>query len=702
EELKNIRTSGTPPVLQRAVVIEVISDPFSLTQEYLDQLATTISNPEVVDVMPINSIVARVISANQGIDGSANIVLFPFFSSHFLMPVNPGETVYVIFENLQNLGTKIGFWLTRGHTYRTIEDLNYTHADRMFQGNLNPGNYSTSDKANKPTDSPVPDFPNGAGTSDSVTLSTDEKNKDPFQNIIENSISYPLITPEAVPRWIKRPQEFVLQGSNNALINLGEDRNGSIYGASGSNATDMRGQAGTIDIVVGRGRIKTLPEFNPGDGSSPTSCRTIINSRNNEENDKAPFVRSQNNTENINEGNPDPINDAARIYVTQQSNVDVNYLISAGVANSQEYPTGAIFPIQPEPKGDQEQYNRSYIVNKADNIRIIARKDIENEISGTLLLMKHGDPASGDVGTAPAGNETLAYVFFDEAGRVQIEGNRIYLGRTNGDGEEPYIKFTKYKETVEALKQEIKTLKTAVRTQTHYPKTHNDLDKETTQLSAYIKFGCISIREAYKALHGKTAIIRQLIWRDFYANILYSFPHVLGHAMKQKYNKVKWHHNSSWFKKWCKGETGFPVVDACMKQINTTGYMHNRGRLIVASFLTKTLLIDWREGEKYFAKMLTDYDPASNNGNWQWVASTGADSQPYFRIFNPWEQARNFDPHCKFIKQWLPDLKDVPEKDILNWDSEWEKYKDLKYPKPMVDYKKQKELALKMLGQAFH
>jgi deoxyribodipyrimidine photo-lyase len=247
----------------------------------------------------------------------------------------------------------------------------------------------------------------------------------------------------------------------------------------------------------------------------------------------------------------------------------------------------------------------------------------------------------------------------------------------------------------------IKTLNIAVRTQTHYIKTHNDLDKETTQLSAYIKFGCISIREVYKALHGKTAIIRQLIWRDFYANILYSFPHVLGHAMKQKYNKVNWHHNSTWLKKWCKGETGFPIVDACMKQLNTTGYMHNRGRLIVASFLTKTLLIDWREGEKYFAKMLTDYDPASNNGNWQWVASTGADSQPYFRIFNPWEQARNFDHHCKFIKHWLPELKDVPEKDILNWESEWEKYKDLEYPKPMVDYKKQKDLALKMLGQAF-
>ena len=270
--------------------------------------------------------------------------------------------------------------------------------------------------------------------------------------------------------------------------------------------------------------------------------------------------------------------------------------------------------------------------------------------------------------------------------------------------EQAFTKFTKGNPDIlvhGGRPEAIKTLKTAVRTQTHYSKTHNELDKQTTQLSAYLKFGCISIREAYKALHGKRDIIRQLIWRDFYANILYSFPHVLGHAMKQKYNKVHWHHNTNWFKAWCDGDTGFPVVDAGMRQLNKTGYMHNRARLIVASFLTKTLLIDWRDGEEYFASKLTDYDPASNNGNWQWVASTGADSQPYFRIFNPWEQAKNFDPDCEYVKKWVPELADVPDKDILNWETEFNNYKDTKYPKPIVDYKKQKDLALKMLGNAF-
>lgn len=249
----------------------------------------------------------------------------------------------------------------------------------------------------------------------------------------------------------------------------------------------------------------------------------------------------------------------------------------------------------------------------------------------------------------------------------------------------------------------LKQLSIAKKTQTHYASTRNELDKTTTQLSAYIKFGCVSIREVYYAFKNKRDIIRQLIWRDFYENILYSFPYVLGHPMKKNYNKIHWHHNSSWFEAWKNGKTGFPIVDAGMRQLNTTGYMHNRARLITASFLVKTLLISWEHGEKYFAKQLTDYDPASNNGNWQWVASTGADSQPFFRIFNPWEQAKNYDPNAEYIKKWVPELKDVNAKDILNWDSEYnkEEYKNIDYPKPMVDYSKQKLLALKMYKNVF-
>jgi deoxyribodipyrimidine photo-lyase len=138
-----------------------------------------------------------------------------------------------------------------------------------------------------------------------------------------------------------------------------------------------------------------------------------------------------------------------------------------------------------------------------------------------------------------------------------------------------------------------------------------------------------------------------------------------------------------------------------MRQLNETGYMHNRARLIVSSFLVKTLLLSWEDGEKYFARHLVDYDPASNNGNWQWTAGSGADSQPYFRIFNPWRQAEEYDPNCEYIKYWIPELKDVPNKDIFNWNTEWKKYKHIKYWRPICVYEEQKEKALQMYKSAF-
>jgi deoxyribodipyrimidine photo-lyase len=248
----------------------------------------------------------------------------------------------------------------------------------------------------------------------------------------------------------------------------------------------------------------------------------------------------------------------------------------------------------------------------------------------------------------------------------------------------------------------IKQLHIAAKNIHNYSKTHNDLSKPTSQLSAYIKFGCVSIREVYKTFRSKHDFIRQLIWRDFYAQVLFFYPHVLGHAMKTNYNKINWHHNVRWFKMWCDGTTGFPIVDAAMRELNQSGYMHNRARLIVSSFLIKTLLIDWRYGEKYFAKKLTDYDVASNNGNWQWTAGTGADSQPYFRVFNPWRQTQEYDPECSYIKKWIPELKDIDNKIILNWDTEWSNNKNCKYPKPICIYEEQKEKALKMYKHALY
>lgn len=225
----------------------------------------------------------------------------------------------------------------------------------------------------------------------------------------------------------------------------------------------------------------------------------------------------------------------------------------------------------------------------------------------------------------------------------------------------------------------------------NYFKNYNEerefpfLDK-TTKLSAYIKFGCISIREIYYSLPVNHGIIKELLWHDFYANITYFFPYIFGNSYNRKYSNIKWDNNEINFNKWTEGKTGFPLVDAAMRQLNETGWMHNRCRMIVASFLTKNLFIDWKKGEHYFATKLVDYDPSSNNGGWQWCASTGTDSQPYFRIFSPMAQLQKFDKDCLFIKKWIPELRNVDNKIILNWDKN--NIQLDKYPKPIIDFSK--------------
>ena len=192
----------------------------------------------------------------------------------------------------------------------------------------------------------------------------------------------------------------------------------------------------------------------------------------------------------------------------------------------------------------------------------------------------------------------------------------------------------------------------------------------TTHLSPHLKFGTCSVREVYYTVRKRFGVnhplIKQLYWRDFFYHIAFHFPHVFGKPFYRKYSSLKWSKNKKGLNAWCKGTTGFPIVDAGMRELNTTGYMHNRVRMIVASFLTKDLHIDWQKGEKYFAQRLVDYDPCINNGNWQWAASTGCDAQPYFRIFNPWRQQERFDPECRYIKKWLPELSELEPKQIHN------------------------------------
>lgn len=225
----------------------------------------------------------------------------------------------------------------------------------------------------------------------------------------------------------------------------------------------------------------------------------------------------------------------------------------------------------------------------------------------------------------------------------------------------------------------------------NYGEERNNLMTPTTHLSAYIKYGCVSIREVYEKtfdLYGiNHVLIDQLLWREFYYYLGYYIPRVLeGKSLKEKYDKIVWKNDPKIIEAWKSGVTGFPAVDAGMREMNKTGFMHNRGRLITSGILIKILNVDWRIGEKYFAQTLIDYDPIVNNGNWQWSSGSGADSQPYFRIMSPWKQAIDNDPNCDYIKKWIPELADVPNKDIFKWGETYSKYKSTGYPKPIVDY----------------
>ena len=289
-------------------------------------------------------------------------------------------------------------------------------------------------------------------------------------------------------------------------------------------------------------------------------------------------------------------------------------------------------------------------------------------------------------------------VIFEESEIIKADGN-------------PYIKFTPYKnkwlsaytqnpikpkiefssflktiynlptlKTLGFLESKIKVPEYSLSILDNYATTRDypALDA-TSHLGTHLRFGTISIRQIISQLKKTNeAFLTELIWREFFMQIIYHFPKVVTHNFNSKYNTIKWRNNEEDFKKWCAGKTGYPLVDAGMRQLNRTGYMHNRVRMVAASFLCKHLLINWRWGEAYFAKKLLDFDLASNNGNWQWVAGTGCDAAPYFRIFNPTEQLKKFDKTNSYIKTWIPELRTS------------------QYPLPMVNHKEARVRALEV------
>lgn len=206
----------------------------------------------------------------------------------------------------------------------------------------------------------------------------------------------------------------------------------------------------------------------------------------------------------------------------------------------------------------------------------------------------------------------------------------------------------------------------------------------TSRLGVHLRFGTVSVRQVIRtALEaGAEIFVNELVWREFYMMILYHFPHVVSHAFKPAYDAIPWRHDEGDFRLWCAGKTGYPLVDAGMRELEATGYMHNRVRMVTASFLTKHLLIDWRWGEAWFAKKLLDFELASNNGGWQWAAGTGCDAAPYFRIFNPESQQKKFDPEYAYVRRWVPE-----------WGGPG-------YPRPMVNHKSVRERAIRVYREA--
>lgn len=494
--------AGSPPTFQRAVVNDVIFNPKGLTNDQRAIIRSRVINPTIVDQMSANSIIATIISDGMSNAGPSMVVLQPMFQSHFMLPVMSGEQVIVMFSDFAKEGYTGGKWVCRVSEGYQVEDANFTHGDRRYQR----GNYGQpriSESLNRTSGSHTPDFPNGAGASNSYSLpQTSEIN--PYQSIFETSPASQLHSYEVVPRWTKRPQEFVIQGMNNALIMLGQDRVGSVIDSARIEEVNY---AGTIDIVTGRSRYLLLQTDQqiPQDQAihKGTSPLIISNSRGLEEVDKTPKLNNRN--ELFREGDPDFVHDAARIYVSMSTWGDLNFKISnttEGAVNDALKPSGinyspkSLQPVQPVPSS--REIGNSYIVNKADHLRLIARRTPPTEdsldpiINGSILLVKEGKNRSpDDKNAASANTDHLAYLYMTPEGRVQIDGMQIFLGGaalretnqypapdTPGNSEgsnsnvsvgtesqfagaEPYIKFSEFVKVVEGLQRQIDDLHTA-------------------------------------------------------------------------------------------------------------------------------------------------------------------------------------------------------------------------------------------------
>lgn len=498
----NSQVAGSPPTFQRATVTEVIYNPKELTTDDRIRIKALVVNPEEVDQAPANSVIATVISDGVSDATTTRVLVVPFFQSHFMLPLQVGEQVTIVFEDFQKYGWKGAKWLTRSPEGLPVEDPNFTHSDRRFNQEYFESR-RVSESLNRSGSLYTPYFPNGGNENNTTTLPQNDSTN-PYDTIYQFSRSGSLQHAyEVVPRWTKRPQEFVIQGMNNSLIMLGRDRVGYVT----SSAVEQKNYAGAIDIVAGRSRYlldpadRTIPSAQASHkGTSPF---VVTNSRGLNEVDKAPRLSGR--TEQIREGDPDFVHDAARIYVSMKTLGDTNFktakttqgsVIDALKPEGINYSPNGLYPVQFV--SSSANVGSSYIVNKADHLRFIARRSVPAEdslgdvISGSVLILKEGKNRTPEnIDAQAAENDHLAFMYMSPEGRVQIDGMQIFLGGAalsasnqyplpdkprNKDGAtdeldvgaenqfagvEPYIKWSEFKRVVEGLQRQISALQTA-------------------------------------------------------------------------------------------------------------------------------------------------------------------------------------------------------------------------------------------------
>lgn len=447
--------TGGGKVLYRAIVSEFIGDPTAFSTEKFAALQESVSNQQYVLTCPRNSCIVRVVS--DGIDKQGKpFIAYPLFPPHISMPIKPGEQVWLISEAADGLGP-IPYWVARIPENVAIDDVNYTHGDRKLALATSLSTAEKSDKSSSSGGNKLPGFENGDGTQARSTLRIDDAKKNPYDDLIANSQSYKDLSLEPVPRFTKRPGDLVLQGSNNTLISLGEERGWGADSepdkATTSNAIktdDQRKslQSGAIDIVVGRGRfVPETPTSESAAGEDPklTAPRIITNSRKYNETDKNPGINKI-KPGLAAEGDPDLVNDSSRVYLTMKSAGDLQFGIDAENERMAKPFEAAIEDVSDAP----------FAVVKSDQVRIIARKNEEKSINGSVRIVKEGTPS-----------EDLAVIALLPDGTIQVSGSKIFLGRSKDDGGagggpgpgegQPYVKYQQLEDLLKAIIGDIKT-----------------------------------------------------------------------------------------------------------------------------------------------------------------------------------------------------------------------------------------------------